>query len=141
MLSIQVNRNYTFGILYLELVSHIEMLYNLNMRYKEYCRMHVIAKLKFTEAAKRHPSQAKAIMDTYATLNKARFENVEALKTYFKSVERFKYIKDGYVIDIAGNHMRLIAVIFFKGQKLFVKHVVNHSEYDKLNRRYREGKI
>jgi len=103
--------------------------------------MHVIAKQKFIEAAKKHPDDASAIMGTYATLNKGSFENVQKLKAHFKSIERFKYLKDGYVIDIAGNNIRLIAIIFFKGQKLFVKHVVDHKEYDRLTKQYREGKL
>ncbi len=103
--------------------------------------MHVIAKRKFIEAAEKHPSDANAIMGVYATLSKGHFENVEKLKQYYKSVERFKYLDNAYVIDIAGNNIRLIAIIFFKGQKLFVKHVVGHKEYDKLTKQYRDGKL
>ena len=103
--------------------------------------MHVIAKGRFIVAANKHPSDAKAIMGVYSVLNKGSFENVEKLKGIFKSVERFKYLDNAYVIDIAGNNIRLIAIIFFKTQKLFVKYVVDHKEYDKLTKRYRSGEL
>ena len=41
-----------------------------------------------------------------------------------------------WVIDIGGNNLRLIAFIEFRDNRMYVKHIVTHSEYDKLCRRY-----
>ena len=35
------------------------------------------------------------------------------------------------VFDIGGNKYRLIAVIDYEGHKVFVRHVLNHKDYDK----------
>jgi len=40
------------------------------------------------------------------------------------------------VIDIGGNSLRLIAFIEFRDNRVFVKHIVTHVEYDKLCKKY-----
>lgn len=102
--------------------------------------MHVIAKTKFTEAAKLYPICKLAIMSTYKTLIKIKPRDLHELQQVFPSAERFKYLDNAYNINIGGNKIRLIAVIFFRGQKLYVKHVVSHSDYDELTDKYRRGK-
>lgn len=101
--------------------------------------MHIIAKRKFVQAAEKHPRYESVIMETYQTLNKGHFPDVHALKKVFKTTERFRYDKDAYVIDISGNHMRLIGIIYFLNQKLFIKHIVDHKEYDQITRRCQKG--
>jgi len=63
------------------------------------------------------------------------------LKNVFPSLDRFKYKDHWYVIDIGGNNLRLLAAIFFTSQKLFVKYIVTHKEYDKLTEIARKGGI
>lgn len=99
--------------------------------------MHVITKTPFTQAAKKYPNDAQNILDVYAKLNRGYFQDIHELQKLFPSTERYKYQADWYTINIAGNNIRLIACIFFKTQKLFVKHIVNHTKYDKLNQKYR----
>lgn len=101
--------------------------------------MHVITKTPFIQAAKQYPTYAPLILDTYTKLNRHSFQTLHDLKKLFPTAERYKYKADWYTINLAGNHLRLIACIFFKTQKCFVKHIVNHSEYDKLNKKYRQG--
>jgi len=98
--------------------------------------MHVIAKKKFLDAARKYPNDAQTIMDTYVVLRKANCQTPQQLLAIFPTLERFTYKKDWYVINIAGNKMRLLAMIFFKGQKVYVKHVVDHKEYDRLTKKY-----
>ncbi|WP_373691309.1 type II toxin-antitoxin system HigB family toxin [Endozoicomonas sp. YOMI1] len=42
-------------------------------------------------------------------------------------------------MNIAGNHIRLIGIIYFMNQKLFVKHIVDHKGYDEITNRCRKG--
>ncbi len=49
------------------------------------------------------------------------------LKRTFNSVEK---VAEFYIFDIAGNHYRLIAAIHFNTQKLYVRGVLTHAEYD-----------
>jgi len=105
--------------------------------------MHIIAKPKFAEAAKEYPEHATVIMDIYKVLESGKFENPHELRKTFPKADNFKHVNKWWVFDIAGNNIRLIACIVFgiKTQTMFVKHIVNHTEYDKLNSRYAKGEL
>lgn len=98
--------------------------------------MHVISKKPFVEAANVFHNARNALLNTYSTLEKGHFTTPEVMRNVFPSLDNFKYRDKWWVLDIAGNHLRMIAAIEFKYQKLFVKHIVTHAEYDKLCRRY-----
>ncbi len=102
--------------------------------------MHVIRKRAFEEAAKRFPNDKTAIMDAYRVLNKGIYRNPAELKLIFPSLDNFKYKDKWYVIDIGGNNIRILAMIFFENQKFYVRHIVTHPEYDRLCRKYRKEK-
>ena len=103
--------------------------------------MHVIAKSAFVEAARKFPKDRKALLEIYRLLKSGKFKTPEELKALFHSLDNFKYLDHGYVIDVGGNNLRILAVIYFNGQKLFVRHIVTHKEYDKLCDRYRKGEL
>ena len=101
--------------------------------------MHVIAKKAFLDAARKYPQDRKALLETHRILKNGKFKTPEELKNLFPSLDNFKYLNHGYVIDVGGNNLRLLAVIYFEGQKLFVRHIATHAEYDKLCEKYRKG--
>ena len=98
--------------------------------------MHVIAKKVFIDACKKYPNQKQAIMDLYKVLDKGDFRKPEDLKALFSTLDNFKYKDKWWVIDIGGNNLRLIAFIQFQQNRIYVKHIVSHAEYDKLCRKY-----
>lgn len=100
--------------------------------------MHVISRKPFMEAAVKYPNQAEAIQNTYITLKKGVFNTPDALRKLFPSLDNFKYKKKWWVIDIGGNHLRLMAFIEFRDNRMYVKHIVPHAEYDKLCRKYQK---
>ncbi len=103
--------------------------------------MHVIAKRAFEEAMRKYPNERECLSDVYKILKGGAFDTPMDLKNVFPSLDNFKYKQHWYVIDIGGNNLRLLAAIFFTSQKLFVKYVVTHKEYDKLTERARKGEI
>ena len=36
-----------------------------------------------------------------------------------------------YIFDLGGNKLRLIASIHFNRQKIYIRHILTHKEYDK----------
>ncbi|MFP3179201.1 MAG: type II toxin-antitoxin system HigB family toxin [Paraburkholderia sp.] len=62
------------------------------------------------------------------TIEAGAFSNFAALKQAFNATDR---VGDFYVFDIGGNKFRLIAAVHFNVQKLYVRHVMTHKEYDK----------
>lgn len=98
--------------------------------------MHVISKKPFNEAMIKFPNAANSLLSIYKVLEKGSFETPSDLKNILLSLDNFKYKDKWWVIDAAGNHVRIIAQIEFQYQKVFVKHIVSHAEYDKLCKKY-----
>ncbi len=54
------------------------------------------------------------------------------LKQTFKGVEYVSAGEKGfYLLNIGGNKYQLIAAVHFNTQKLFIRHVLTHAQYDK----------
>ena len=105
--------------------------------------MHILTKRPFAEAAQRFPNQREALLDLYRVLsrNSVRFNNPEEMRQLFPSLDNFVYRDKWWVLDVGGNHLRMIACIQFRQNRLFVKHIVTHAEYNRLCERYRRGKL
>jgi len=101
--------------------------------------MHVISKKVFVEAAKKYPNQRKALLELYSILKKGHFESPEEMKRVFPTLDNFKYQDKWWVIDIGGNNLRMLAFIQFYQNRIFVKHIVTHADYDKLCNVYRKN--
>lgn len=100
--------------------------------------MHVISRKPFQDAAKRFPNASTALEDCYRVLKSGTFNTRDELCQVFASLDNFKYLDRWWVIDISGNHLRLLAFIDFKLNRLYVRHIVTHAEYDKLTEKYRK---
>ncbi len=102
--------------------------------------MHVISRKPFKDAAIQFPNQSEALDRVYKVLRAGNFSQPNALRNVFPSLDNFKYKDKWWVIDIGGNNIRLIAFIEFQDQRLFVKHIVSHAEYDKLCKQHAKTK-
>jgi len=103
--------------------------------------MHVITKRKFDAASKRFPNDADGIMYVYQVLNKGIFVSSQELKSELASLDNMKYSPKMYVVDVGGNNVRILVKIDFMYQKVFVKHIITHSEYDVIVQRYKKGDL
>ena len=56
------------------------------------------------------------------------FANFADLKTAFNAVDK---VGEYYVFDVGGNKFRIVTAVHFKQQKLFIRYVLTHKEYDK----------
>lgn len=101
--------------------------------------MHIITKLIFIEAAEKYPNHKVSIQSVYKILSTSIFNNPQEMRAVFSSLDNFKYRNKWWVIDIAGNHLRLIGYINFINQRFYVKHIVTHKEYNQLTKFYREN--
>ncbi|EDM1758276.1 cytoplasmic protein [Salmonella enterica subsp. diarizonae] len=102
--------------------------------------MHVISKEPFEVAVRRYPNDAASIKNAYRILREKDFTSPSELRAIFPNLDNFKYRNKWWVIDVGGNNLRIIAYINFINKRLYVKHIVTHTEYDKLTRYYRETK-
>ena len=103
--------------------------------------MHVIARPIFEEAKLKFPNDADAIDDVYRVLKNNNFASPVEMRQVFPSLDNMKHKNRMYVIDIGGNNLRLLAIIEFKFKKVFVRHIVKHSDYDVLIQKYKRGEL
>lgn len=90
--------------------------------------MHIITQKRIWDAKKKHPESANALDGWYRIIKKNRFNNFSELKKVFNSIDK---VKDLYVFDLGGNKLRLIANIHFNRQKIYIRHILTHRDYDK----------
>jgi mRNA interferase HigB len=102
--------------------------------------MHVISKRPFNDAANKYPNDRQALLETYRVLSSTVFKTPEELKAIYPSLDNFKYNDRWWVLDVGGNNLRIMAFIQFVNGRVFIKHIVNHADYEKLTTKYRKEK-
>jgi mRNA interferase HigB len=90
--------------------------------------VHVISRAKLKEAAVKHGDVEVALDAWFRIAKSAKWTSIKDVKKTYPSADPV----DGFtVFDIKGTKYRLIVKIEYKFQKVFIKHVLTHAEYDK----------
>ncbi len=93
--------------------------------------MRIIAKRTLRNFWEKHADAEVTLRIWYKETEKAKWKNLNELKSKHKSVD---YVgNDRYVFNIKGNHYRLIAKIDFTFQLIFIRFVGTHADYDKID--------
>lgn len=98
--------------------------------------MHVISRKPFNDAIRKYPNDASAIEDMFKVLKNRAYHTPEELRKVFGTLDNFKYKDKWWVIDIGGNNLRLIAFIEFQDNRMYVKYICSHADYDKICKKY-----
>lgn len=89
--------------------------------------MRVISNSALVAFSVRHVAAATPLQAWRRIVESRSFVNFADFKKTFNSIERAGQF---YVFDIAGNKYRIVAAIHFDKQRLYVRHVFTHKEYD-----------
>ncbi len=93
--------------------------------------MRVISRKALTGFWRGHGDAEMPLRGWFKAISKGAFKNLAELKRTFGGVD---YVpvgnRDFYVFNIGGNKYRLVAAIHFNKQRLFVRHVLTHRDYD-----------
>jgi mRNA interferase HigB len=94
--------------------------------------VHIISRKSLAEFYKLHTDAEAPLKTWFRVARLGGFKNLPELKQTFNRVD---YVKAGgrglYVFDLGGNKFRLIAAIHFNMQRLFIRHLLTHAEYDR----------
>jgi mRNA interferase HigB len=90
--------------------------------------MRVISNKALSDFAALHSSATDPLQAWRKVVESRTFTHFAELKATFNAVDRAGTY---FIFDIGGNKYRIIAAIHFDQQKLFVRHVLTHKEYDK----------
>jgi mRNA interferase HigB len=91
----------------------------------------VVSQKALREFATSHADAMAPLRAWYKLARHGRFRSLAELKRTFASVDVVPVKqRNFYVFNIGGNKYRLIAAIHFNTQRLFVRHILTHAEYD-----------
>lgn len=99
--------------------------------------MHLISMKSILDAVTHFPQHKEELLFLGRTIEKSHCATPAALKKLCPTLDNFKYLDKHYVIDIANNNLRVVALIFFESQKFYVRHVFTHKEYDRFTEKHR----
>jgi mRNA interferase HigB len=89
--------------------------------------MRVISLKKLRTFYQVHPDSKETLTAWYAVISHSEFADHADLRRAFPQAD---FVKPFHVFNI-GRAYRLIVAIHFNRQKVFVRHVLTHAEYDR----------
>ena len=93
--------------------------------------MHVISRPELIKFWKKHPDAEVPLKIWFKNVKQAKWNSVNELKKQFTTAD---YIGNNRVVfNIKGNHYRIVVLVFFTGQKMFIRFIGTHAEYDKID--------
>jgi mRNA interferase HigB len=93
--------------------------------------MNIISRLQLREFWEKHPDSEIPLRLWFTKVKKAKWKNLNELKSDYPTAD---YVGDNRVVfDIKGNHYRIIVLVFFEGQKVYIRFVGTHKKYDKID--------
>lgn len=90
--------------------------------------MHVISRKALRLFAQRHPDSQSTLDAWFRIVRTNQFANLVDLRRVFPHAD---LVGDLVVFNIGGNKYRLIAAVHFDRQKLYIRHVLTHNEYNR----------
>lgn len=90
--------------------------------------MHVISKKVLRQFWEKYPDGQIPLMRWFKIMSTQSFSNFASLRSVFPSADQ---VGDLTIFNIGGNKYRLIASVHFNRDKIYVRHVLTHLEYDK----------
>ncbi|HEX4140283.1 MAG TPA: type II toxin-antitoxin system HigB family toxin [Candidatus Methylacidiphilales bacterium] len=92
--------------------------------------MHVITRKRLNEFVDEHPDAETPLANWYRLTKKNRFRNFTELRALFPAADQ---VGNKTVFNIGGNKYRLIAAIHYNRNRIYIRAILTHREYDKGN--------
>ncbi|MCB9148500.1 MAG: type II toxin-antitoxin system HigB family toxin [Caldilineaceae bacterium] len=90
--------------------------------------MHIISIRRLREFWQIHPAAQRPLQAWYTQCGKGRWHNLAELRQIFPTADQVRRLT---VFNIAGNKYRLIARVEYEQQKIYIRAILTHAEYDK----------
>ena len=90
--------------------------------------MHIITEKKIWEAKRRWPHSAGALDARYRLIKSHRPRDFAGMRALCPAVDKVGSL---HVFNIGGNKIRLIGGVHYASQRLYIKQILDHREYDK----------
>ncbi len=74
----------------------------------------------------------------YRLVKASSFSSLAELKYTFRSAD---YVPPFVIFDVGGNNFRVVCAVHFDRQKIYIREVFTHAEYDRWGKMYRSKKL
>lgn len=92
--------------------------------------MNIVAKKTLVDYYTKHPQAKDALEEWHTKTRKSHWKNFADIKATFNSVDSVG--NQHYAFNIKKNDFRLIVVIQFKHEYVYIRFIGTHAEYDKI---------
>jgi mRNA interferase HigB len=92
--------------------------------------MRIISFKKLRDFFEKDPNSRVALQDWYKRACRADWDDFSDIKKTFNSVDSVGSSR--FVFNVKGNHYRIVALVLFQINLVYIRWVGNHSEYNKL---------
>lgn len=93
--------------------------------------MRIVTFARIKEFSEKNPNADIALRDWYIKTSNSVWRNFADVKQTFNSVDYAG--NNRFVFNVKGNDYRLVAIIIFASQKVYIRFIGSHSEYDKID--------
>lgn len=90
--------------------------------------MHIISRKRLNKFAEKYPETKSALIQWYQWMKQENFESIVDIRQVFPRADKVGKLT---VFKIGGNKVRLITAIHYNRQKVYIRAVLTHKEYDK----------
>jgi mRNA interferase HigB len=90
--------------------------------------MHVVTQKRIWEAKEKWPQSATALDAWFRIMKASEPQSFAEMKEIFPATDK---VGSHHVFDIGGNKIRLIATVHYRAKRVFIRHILDHPEYDK----------
>ena len=90
--------------------------------------MDVISRKILREFCETHADAREALYDWYRVANRAEWEKLVDVQKVYSSAEA---VGGFTVFNIKENRYRLIVDLIYSSQRIYIKYILTHAEYDK----------
>ena len=93
--------------------------------------MRIIAFCTIRNFISKHPEASASLIEWHIKAKEGAWANINDIKKTYNSVD---YVGNKrYVFNIGGNNFRIVAMIFFEVQQIYIRFIGTHNEYDKID--------
>jgi len=92
-----------------------------------YFTMRIITRKRLLEFAAKHPSAHSGLDHWYRVMKRNDFTTFAELRQTFPHADQVGKLT---IFNIGGNKARLIAAIHYNHRRVYIRHVLTHTEYD-----------
>lgn len=93
--------------------------------------MRVIAKKTLILFYAEHADSKSALEDWYRKISDSEWNSFADIRKDINSIDSVG--NQRFVFNIKGNHYRIVTLILFSVQQVYIRFVGTHAEYDKIN--------